>query len=182
MSIIVPSDFKGENTIAQVAANVGGVTNTVQVFIDKYEPKFLKELLGTTLALEFINGLIPVPVDPPTDPITYEPIDPKWTALRDETDLKPMLIDYIYYWYIRNEVTSTAGMGEVKGKTDNATRTSSTDKLCRAWNEMSQMARFFDLSTTVYPDFKRQYWRNVYSWFYGCGISDIFYPINNSNI
>lgn len=170
MSIIVPNDFKGENTIAQVNGSVGGVNSTLQGFIDKYEPKFLRELLGTVLANEFVAGL------------QEDPIPQKWIELRDETDLKPMLIDYVYYWYIRNEVTSTAGMGEVKGKTDNATRTSSSDKMCRAWNEMYMMARFFDLSTDIYPNFTRQYWRNYYNWFYGCGISNIFYPINGYGI
>jgi len=177
MSIIVPSDFKGENTIAQVPANVGSVNLTVQGFIDKYEPKFLKELLGTTLALEFINGLIPVPFDPPTDPVTYEPIDPKWIALRDETDLKQMLVDYIYFFYIRNETTSTAGMGEAKGKMDNATSVNSVFKQERAWNEMCRMARFFDLDTSVYPSFVRVYWRRWNYWTSRCGISEIYFPI-----
>ena len=178
MSIIVPSDFKGENYIAQIGANVGGVNTTVQYFIDKYENKFLDELLGTTLASEFRAGLVHVEVDPPTDPITYEPIDEKWIALRDETNLKPMLIDYIYFFYTRFQTTQSAGMSEVKGKTDNATPVNSTFKCERAWNEMAHMARLFDLDTAVYPGFVRVYWRRWSTWRYGCMISEIYYNIS----
>lgn len=161
MSIIVPSDFKGENLIAQVASNVGSVDVTVQSFINKYEKKFLIELLGTELYAEFIAGL------------EVDPIDPIWTSLRDETDIKPMLIDYIYYWYMVNQATSTAGMSEVKGKTDNATPVNNMAKMVRGWNEMVEMARLFDLSTDDYPDWQRVYWRN---WYDGCcwHLADIY--------
>ena len=168
MSIIAPSDFKGENMIAQVAANVGGVQNTLQGFIDKYEPKFLKELLGAVLAKEFVEGLAVTPI---------EDIDPKWIELRDQTDLKQMLIDYIYFFYIRNETTSTAGMGEAKGKMDNATGVNSVYKQQRAWNEMAQMARLFDLDIAVYSSFVRVYWRRWSRWCNGCGVSEIYYNI-----
>lgn len=154
MSIIVPSDFKGENTIAQVGGTVGGVSSTVQWYIDKYEPKFLKELLGTDLYNEFIAGL------------QEDPIPEKWVELRDETDLKQMIIDYVYYYYMQNQATSTAGMSEVKGKTDNATPVNNVTKMIRAWNEMVEMARLFDLSTETYPSWNRVYWRH---WWRGCG-------------
>lgn len=168
MSIIVPNDFKGENTIAQVNGTVGGVNSTLQGFIDKYEPKFLRELLGTVLANEFVAGLAVTPV---------EDIDPKWIALRDETDIKQMIIDYVYFFYMRNQTTSTAGMSEVKGKTDNATPVNSVFKQDRAWNEMANMARFFDLDVAVYPDFNRVHWRRYSYWRYGCGVSEIYYNI-----
>jgi len=164
MSIVIPSDFKGENTIAQVPANVGGVSTTVQDFINKYEKKFLLELLGATLYAEFIAGLALPDIDP---------LKAKWVALRDETDLKPMIIDYVYYYYMLNQATSTAGIGEVKGKTDNATPVNNMAKMVRSWNEMVGMARLFDLSTTDYPDWNRVYWRH---WWFGCGwhISEIY--------
>lgn len=167
-TIVSPNDFKGERTIAQIGSTVGGVSNTVQGFIDKYEPKFLKELLGDTLAKEFTEGLAVTPV---------EDIDPKWIALRDETDLKQMIIDYVYFFYTRNLTTSSAGMGEVKGKTDNATAVNAVNKTESAWNEMAIMARLFDLSTETYPDFKRVYWRRYRFWYYGCGISEIYFTI-----
>lgn len=167
MSIIAPIDFKGERTIPQLEQS--HVRDNVQWFIDKYEPKFLTELLGATLYGEFKTGL------------TQQPIDPKWLSLRDETDLKSMIVDYVYYWYIRNWVTITAGVGEVKGKSDNATQVSSADKMVSSWNEMAKMARLFDLNTETYPNWHRVYWRN---WYFGCHwhLPDIYRDINSMNI
>lgn len=179
MSIITPIDFKGERVIGQVENAT--VRANVQWFIDKYEPDFLKKLLGLTLYQEFITGLTPVPVEPPTIPPTYEPIDPKWLSLRDETDLKQMLIDYVYYWYQRNNATNTGGVGEVKPKADNANSVSPAQKMVTAWNEMAEMARLFDLDTATYPNWHRVYWRN---WFFGCNwhLPEIYRNINTMNI
>lgn len=167
MSIIAPIDFKGERAIPQLEEKHN--RDNVQWFIDKYEPKFLKELLGATLYSEFVAGL------------QADPIDPKWIELRDQTDLKTMLIDYVYYWYLRNWATITAGVGEVKGKSDNATQVSPAQKMVTSWNEMATLARFFDLDTTTYPSWNRVYWR---SWHVGCRwhLPEIYRDINTMNI
>lgn len=180
MSIITIADFRGEQNVAQQSN--AGVRENVQGFIDKYEPIFLKKLLGSALANEFVAGLVPVPVEPATDPVTFEPTDPKWLFLRDDTDLKPMLVDYVYYWYIRDQVTFTAGTGEVKAKNENSVRVSSVDKQVKAWNEMVSMARGFDLDVAIYPDYTKPYWNRWHSWDYGCPVNEIYYPINSLNI
>lgn len=161
MSIITPIDFKGEALIAQIEQ----VFDEVQSFIDKYEPKFLKELLGLTLYQEFIDGITPVEILPPTVPPTYEPIDPKWVSLRDETELKSMIVGYVYWFYQANNITSTVGTGEGKLRKDNAAAASPLQKMVYNWNEMVKNARLFDLSTDTYPDWKRVYWRD---WYCGC--------------
>lgn len=170
MSIITPAIFKGEITIAQTENNF--MATNVQDFIDKYEPKFLKKLLGVVLAKYFVEGLS---VTPSTD------IDPKWITLRDETDLKAMIANYVYYWYKRDETTQSSGISEVKPVGMNSSVTNSIDKQVRAWNEMVGMTRLFDLDTTVYPDFVRVYWRRYGLWYRGCEIDDIYYPINSLN-
>jgi hypothetical protein len=177
MSIITIADFRGEQSIAQHSN--AGVRENVQGFIDKYEPIFLKKLLGSVLANEFVAGLVPVPVEPATDPVTYEPIDAKWLFLRDDTDLKAMLVDYVYYWYIRDQVTFTAGTGEVKAKNENSVLVSSVDKQVKAWNEMVSMAREFDLDVAIYPDWSRE-WYNHGNWLF-C-TPDIYLFINSLNI
>ena len=53
MSIITIADFKGERNIA--GTENSGTRENLQSFIDKYEPKFLKKLLGSALANEFIT-------------------------------------------------------------------------------------------------------------------------------
>lgn len=179
MSIITPTDFKGENIIGQIETQP--VRANVQSFIDKYETKFLKELLGLTLYQEFIDGITPVEILPTTVPPTYEPIDPKWISLRDETDLKTMIVDYVYYWYMRNSTTFTSGTSEVKAKNSNSTPVNSIDKQVRAWNEMVRMVRLFDLDTATYPNWHRVFWRN---WYFGCrwNLPDIYQFINPNNI
>lgn len=180
MSIITPADFKAENAIAQ--REQPAVAALIQDFIDKYEPLFLKKLLGIDLYDQFVAGLIPVPVDPPTDPATFEPIDPKWLYLRDETAIKPMLVNYIYYYYLRNQSTLSAGISEVKPKAENARPVSSVDKQVRAWNEMVLAVRPFTLDVSVYPSYERPEFHRYRYWYSGCPVSDIYFTINSLNI
>jgi hypothetical protein len=181
MSIITIADFKGEQNVAQ--SNNPGVRENLQGFIDKYEPKFLAMLLGSALAKEFVTGLVLVPVVPATDPVTYVPIDPKWLYLRDDTTLKAMLVDYVYYWYIRDQVTFTSGTGEVKAKNENSSAASSVGKQVMAWNEMADMAREFTLDLAVYPNYSKPYTHWVYGYgYYSHSIPDIFLHINSLNI
>lgn len=168
MSIITIHDFKGETNIAQ-KDNVG-VQELLQDFIDKYEYKFLKSLLGKTLADEFLSGLLD------------DPVDAKWTELENETDLKEMLVNYVYYWYSQNQTTTTSGTGETKAKNENSTVSMNWDKTVKAWNEMVKMTRLFDLSTETYPDFKRVWWRGYDYWFCGCSVDEIFYYKNTLDI
>jgi len=180
MSIITYLDFNGEQTIAQTSNQ--GVRENLQVFIDEYEPEFLKALLGNVLAKEFVDGLVLVPVDPPTNPPTYLPIDPKWLSLRDETDLKKMLVCYVYYWYIQNESSTTAGTGEVKSANENSKPVSNWDKQVKAWNKMVKMTRIFDLSTTDYPDYVRPFWFTWNYWWSTCPVNEIYYYKNTLDL
>lgn len=185
MTIISPTDFRGQQNIPGIS-NPGTFQN-VKIFIDKYEDKFLKELLGASLAAEFIAALVPVEVVPATNPITYVPILPKWLYLRNQTDLKPMLINYIYYWYIRNEVTFTAVTGEAKTENENSTRVSSVDKQFRAWNEMVDMARSFTLDLAIYPNYvvpviNEYFGYGWYSFHSRCRVKDIYIKISALNL
>lgn len=168
MTIIAPSDFKAQNSIAQ--RETPPVAALIQEFIDKYEPMFLKKLLGLSLYNELTTGL------------ATNPIDPKWTALRDDTEIKPMLVDYIYYWYLRNQTTLTGGVSELKPKAENAVPVSNVDKQVRAWNEMVLMARPFRLDVAVYPNYVRPNLYRYSYWFHGCEVSDIYFTINSLNI
>lgn len=180
MSIITPSIFIAEISIPQTA-NYFENGGNLQEFIDKYEKKFLLELFGVTFYNELIAGLTPVPVEPPTDPETFEPIPQKWLDLVNDTDLKAMIANYVYYWWKRDETTQSMGISETKPKAENATVTNSVDKQVRAWNEMVRMVRLFDLSTTTYPNFIRRYWRRYNYWYHGCDVPEIYYFINSLN-
>ncbi len=168
MSIITIHDFKGETKIAQL--DNAGVQENLEYFIDKYEYKFLKSLLGKTLADEFIEGL------------AQDPVEEKWTELQDETDLKEMLVYYVYYWYSQNQTTTTAGTGETKAKNENSNVASNWDKTVKIWNEMVKLTRVFDLSTETYPDFHRVWWRSYDYWYFGCEVDEIYYFKNSLDI
>ncbi|MES2593142.1 MAG: hypothetical protein V4608_14765 [Bacteroidota bacterium] len=167
-TIITPADFTAELTIAQTENPYQH--NVVQDFIDKYEPKFLRSLLGLELANDFVTGL------------TEDPIQTKWDNLRDNTDLKDMMKNYIYYWYKRNENTKSMGISEVKPKAENANAVDGNNKMTRAWNEMVKMNREFDLDVSVYPNWIAPNWFNNYFWHSRCGVNEIYYPISVLNL
>lgn len=128
MQLIDVSYFVGEIFIAGLENTVDSTNSKILGFIKKYEAKYLKELLGDTLYLEFVAGM------------SVEPIEQKWTdlanKLRDPVTLESPIANYIYYWYKRNEVTDSVVIGEVKPQGENANSASSVHKTVRAWNEM----------------------------------------------
>lgn len=162
MSIIAPNIFKAEINIAQSENQY--VDDNIQAFIDKYEPKFMREMFGATFYAEIKAGLL------------EDPIPVKWTELVNETDLKTMIANYVYYWYKRDETTLSAGISEAKPLAQNASVTNSIDKQVRAWNEMVEMVRLFDISTATYPLWERKHWRNYIDWSCGCDrLNEIYY-------
>lgn len=173
MSIISPADFVGNYTIAQ--RDTPAVSENLQWFINEYENKFLRALLGVNFANEFITGL------------AADPIEAKWTNIVNNTDLKSMITAYVYYWFQRNQATKTMGISEGKPKAENATPVSPAFKMASAWNGMVDKAREFNLDVTIYPDYVKQFRYgahkyNGYWWYNGFVVSEIFYYINDSNI
>ena len=95
-------------------------------FIAKYEPVFLKEIMGETMYAEFVAGLA---VGSPAA---------KWTELRDQlwdsTNKISPVAAYIWYAYRQNNVTQSGAFGETTANTENASVSSSKRKLIDAWN------------------------------------------------
>ena len=87
------------------------------------------------------------------------------------------IANYIYYWYIRNNYSQTAAMGEVKSKTENADQHNPGMKMTRAWNEMSawtnELRDYLDAKKSDYPQ-----WENSDVW---CMLRS-FRPINQFNV
>jgi hypothetical protein len=179
--------FVGEINIPNTTtAAIGGL---LDVFIEKYEKKFLTEVLGYELYKAFTDGLAEVTVED------------KWIDLRDgieytdssgKTRFYPGLIsaisgpvtvetspiaNYVYYWFARNAHSQTATMGEVKSKNENADVHSPALKMTRAWNEMSawtcELKDYLDNKKDIYPA-----WESQDVW---CMMRS-FRPINEFNI
>lgn len=126
MSLIDATFFIGELNIAQT--DQIAVMENLDVFIAKYEKKFLNLLLGETLYAEFVAGL------------EVDPIAQKWTDLKNKLvndgDKTSPIANYIYYHYSENNATKTTGVSEVVAVAENASYTTPIHKMMRAWNEM----------------------------------------------
>lgn len=118
--------FIGQLNIAQVDQET--VRDNLDVFITKYEAKFLIQLLGKTLYDEFLVGLD----DPQPDQIW---IDLK-EMLLDETLKQSPIANYVYYFYSEDNATQTTGVSEVLARAENASYHTPIHKMMRAWNEM----------------------------------------------
>jgi hypothetical protein len=93
------------------------------------------------------------------------------------TSKQSPIANYVYYWYIRNNHSQTAAMGEVKSQNENAVFHSPALKMTKAWNEMSEwvceLREYLDSKKTDYPEWeKTDVWRMLRS----------YRPINEFNI
>lgn len=93
------------------------------------------------------------------------------------TSKQSPIANYVYYWYIRNNHSQTAAMGEVKSKNENAAAHSPALKMTRAWNEMSEWV----CDLTEYLNARKEdylEWKEQDVW---CMLKS-FRPINEFNI
>jgi hypothetical protein len=115
--------------VASAAAQIAG-EQTLQWFIAKYEPEFLRHLLGYSLYNAFIKGIA-----------ESEPLQ-VWSDLRDRIymtsgNLKfSPAANYVYWFAMRQAVSQTAMSGEVRHKPDFAGNVSPARKMVTAWNDM----------------------------------------------
>ncbi|MDR0756935.1 MAG: hypothetical protein LBF85_03715 [Tannerella sp.] len=125
--IVTPDIFQGEIAIGQI--NHPDVIAGVQWFIDKYEPKYLRLMLGGKLYDELVAEL------------SKEIPEEKWVKLAHR--LRTPCAGYIYYYIRRDSASETAGAGEVLTEAENAIRRSPAKKMAFAWNEMVDRNRRF---------------------------------------
>lgn len=138
--------FIGQLNIAQVDQET--VRENLDVFITKYEAKFLTQLLGKTLYDAFLIGLD----DPQPDQI--------WTDLKgmlvDDTLKVSPIANYVYYFYSEDNATQTTGVSEVLAKAENASYYTPIRKMMRAWNEMvvrvRELRQWLTDNLVTYPD------------------------------
>ncbi len=159
-NIITYEYFRGTLSLPQTV-NADGQALLTQ-FITQYEDEFLEKALG----LELATGL----------KTNIASADPKWVALRDGTDFQNSLgrldrwvgfvnnttkispiANYVYYKFVEDGITQTAGIGEVQAKGENADRVYPQLKLQSAWNRMVEMLRrlhdYLRLNRDTYPEF-----------------------------
>lgn len=169
--------FVNELLIANISNTVDSTGSKITSFIEKYETRYLKELLGLGLYAEFIAG------------IAEDPIEEKWAvlldALRNDTTKESPIANYVYYWVMRNDATQSTGTGEVVANNENSRRVSPVDKMVRAWNEMVDWNDliFEVLNNGNYPSYApntRAYCEH--GRFYNCYNDELYHYQNTLNL
>jgi hypothetical protein len=147
--IITPDIFEVGLTIGQVEQPA--VAARVQWFIDEYEPRYLRKLLGKELARLFQQEYV------------KEAHDAKWDKLAD--DVKKMATRYVYFHYHRKNETITTGVGEEMSQAENAVRTTIAYKAVDVWNEMVEMNLEFcqNIDRAAYPEYAGYVISDIYT-------------------
>jgi hypothetical protein len=149
-NIVELEDFKCEATIPGMFPAVGSLSpnnvviqEKVKEFRDKYEKNFLNYFFDN-------------------DP------DSKVTFLSNTSEvekLKPAIVNYIAYYYLRNDTVANTPIGAVIKQGENGRKTNNTPRLCKLFNEAVKISR-----DTYISYFKKS-----------CPINEIFKPLNEFN-
>lgn len=158
--IVQISDFKGKYQVSLGAFDA----NTLQSYIDKYEKKYLYDLLGVALG-DLLLADITTPFAGPTTPI-YQTI---FNALNsDDTSyfcnqirsngIKEMLIGFIYFEYIRSKAVVNTPVGSVvaQNEVSNISDFSSTliyVNYNEAIKSYKSIQSYISINSTDYPTF-----------------------------
>ena len=131
-TITQPSDYVGEYRINK------SCFDDLQLFIDKYEPYYLKRLLGATLYTSFTADLtVTTPQVPQTSPYTeiFNPFEiDDGDCLFISEGIKQMLIQLIYFHYTREQPYKNTQSGMVDPNAENSDKAMSFNDI-KAYNE-----------------------------------------------
>lgn len=159
-NIITYEYFRGSLNLPQTV-NAEGQALLTQ-FITQYEREFLNKVLGYELAKGLLDNI--ASNDPKWKDLRDGLIftnsrnqDDEWVGFKDETDKISPIANYVYYQFVKDQITEVAGVGTVKPNAENAERVYPQLKLQEAWNRMVEMIRilhdYLRLSYTTYPEF-----------------------------
>lgn len=179
MSLIDETYFVGDLVIPNAnSTNQAGVAVLERLtwFIEKYEPIFLKDLLGYDLWKLVDTQITQEEENSPATPLPrldriingYEYTGQnakvyKWRGLifTEGTTKQSMIANYVYWHWLKDQVSQTVGLGESATQAQNATLVSPTIKMNRAWDEISRQAMelnyFLQSNQTDYPEWVLNY-------------------------
>lgn len=145
----------GQSDNAQVIA-------AIQLFIDKYEQKFLLDLFGYNFKKLYDVGITAVTqkyvdIRDGKEYTNFYGVTDKWVGLRDATAKTSPIANFCYYWYERDGISKTLGDGEFINKQEKKYAISPEDKMRRAWSEMvcwnKEFWEFMYANQDTYPEF-----------------------------
>lgn len=102
------------------------------LYIDKYGRELMRQVLGTAQYNELdallVNGILP-----DTDTSKWKEFvygnDDTWLGIEN------VLIPYVFYHFIYDQVSYVSGVGEVRSEAKNTFSANSTQRLTKTWNE-----------------------------------------------
>jgi len=160
--IIDYSYFIREINIPQLSQP--SVSEALDLFIEKYQAKFLKEVFGIELA-KLIDVYLATPEGDPIEEriqsivegieFVYEGNTEVWTGLRNESKISPVS-NFVFYWYVTDGVTFLSQTGEAGMTSENSYKVSVNDRLVFVWNEMIELMKSLQklLENGDYPEYK----------------------------
>jgi hypothetical protein len=137
-TLVGAANFVGDILIVNGSNPNSGAGFDLCYFIEKYEPEYLANAIGYAFYLDIIKTITDNPDDVPdayanlVDGTDYED---ERGVLRHWKGLKPYTAGYIYYFYKRNDFTSSTGVGEANAAIENGTFRTSDQKMVRAYND-----------------------------------------------
>lgn len=158
--IVQVTDFVGKYKLTQNNLQ----TSNLQAFIDKYELKYLRELLGVSLS-DLLLADITVNFQTPN---TQKYIDIYNAFAYDKTDIfcrqyssngmKEMLLGLIYFEYIKDNNTIHTMTGVVKAQNEASTQASFEETNAYSnYNEAIKSYRaiqqYITLNSSIYPEY-----------------------------
>ena len=142
-NLIDKTYFIGEIALPNKLTDGGDLSN-ISTYIAKYERQVLINLLGYDLykALKteidagsytatwdaFVNGA----------EYTVDGYTVKWNGLVN-SELQSFIAYYIYFYYMRDLISSTTGIGEVFNNAENSERISPAAKQANAWSRFLEL-------------------------------------------
>jgi hypothetical protein len=155
--------FVGERTIPNSGDK--NIMDRINWFIFKYEPACLKYVLGYDLyylvRTPYVTG---DSIDRLINGATY--VD-NYGNTAEWVGLRPLLVDYIYYYYMKDDVSANTGKGVAIPAKDMAYNLSPAQKMIEAWNEFTrftfQCAAYLTANVNAgsYPSYTLSYARDV---------------------
>ena len=164
MSIVVNTDFKGEYNVSK------NCYDQIDFYIEKYEKKYLTKLLGAELYALFIADLtVTDPQVPQTqrfiDIFNEFSIDENQYCLIESEGIRKMLIQLIYFHYVRENQVINSATGTVSSSVELGMSASFKGNIVQAFNEgvdnSHSIQWFICDKPTIYPEENIQVLRNT---------------------
>lgn len=157
MAIVQTSDFVGEYKVSQSRFTELGL------YITKYEKYYLLRMMGADLYALFIADLtVTTPQIPQAarfltifNPFNSIPLYPD--SLYISEGIKKMLVQLIYFHYIRESNHFNTTVGQVSNNTENSNNTPFEGNMINAYNEAidnySNIQMYIQSDSITYPEY-----------------------------